>query len=95
VGAPGAYDYGPERCSWLTHQITNWIGDDGFLHKSKCQVRRHNPDGDALFIDGFVSRKFVEDGKYLAEIRQTAQTHRGELSATGSSIVELPRRAPG
>ena len=20
VGAPGAYDYGPERCSWLTHQ---------------------------------------------------------------------------
>jgi acyl dehydratase len=31
VGAPGAYDYGPERCSWLTHHVTNWIGDDGFL----------------------------------------------------------------
>ena len=29
VGAPGAYDYGPERCSWLTHQLTNWMGDDG------------------------------------------------------------------
>ena len=46
VGAPGAYDYGPERCSWLTHHITNWMGDDGFLQKSKCQIRRHNPDGD-------------------------------------------------
>jgi len=23
VGAPGAYDYGPERCSWLTHHMTN------------------------------------------------------------------------
>ena len=34
VGAPGAYDYGPERCSWLTHHITNWMGDDGFLRKS-------------------------------------------------------------
>jgi hypothetical protein len=94
VGAPGAYDYGPERCSWLTHQLTNWIGDDGFLRKSKCQVRRHNPDGDALFIDGFVSRKYVEDGKHLLEIRQTAQTHRGEMSANGSAIVELPARNP-
>src|SRR5438445_404864 len=23
VRAPGAYDYGPERCSWLTHHLTN------------------------------------------------------------------------
>ena len=55
VGAPGAYDYGPERCSWLTHHITNWMGDDGFLRKSKCQIRRHNPDGDVIFIDGTVT----------------------------------------
>ena len=92
VGAPGAYDYGPERCSWLTHQITNWMGDDGFLHKSKCQIRRHNPDGDVIFIDGTVTRKFVENGKHLVEIAQNAQTHRGEVSAHGSAIVELPSR---
>ena len=93
VGAPGAYDYGPERCSWLTHHLTNWMGDDGFLRKSKCQIRRHNPDGDVLFIDGAVSRKFVEDGKYLVEIIQTAVTHRDEPSATGAAIVELPCRS--
>jgi len=93
VGAPGAYDYGPERCSWLTHQITNWMGDDGFLHKSKCQIRRHNPDGDVLFIDGVVSRKFVEGAKHFVEIGQNAVTHRGEVSAHGSAIVELPSRA--
>lgn len=92
VGAPGAYDYGPERCSWLTHQLTNWMGDDGFLRKSKCQVRRHNPDGDVIFINGTVVRKFVEDGKHLVEISQQAETHRGELSATGAAVVELPSR---
>lgn len=92
VGAPGAYDYGPERCSWLTHQLTNWMGDDGFLRKSKCQIRRHNPDGDVVLIDATVSRKFVEDGKHLVEITQKAQTHRGELSASGAAIVELPTR---
>jgi acyl dehydratase len=90
VGAPGAYDYGPERCSWLTHQLTNWMGDDGFLRKSKCQIRRHNPDGDVIFINGTVVRKFVEGGKHLVEISQQAETHRGELSATGAAVVELP-----
>ncbi len=93
VGAPGAYDYGPERCSWLTHHITNWMGDDAFLRSSKCQIRRHNPDGDVIFIDGAVKRKFVEQGRHLVEIAQNAQTHRGELSATGVAIVELPTKA--
>lgn len=92
VGAPGAYDYGPERCSWLTHQLTNWIGDAGFLRKSKCQIRRHNPDGDAIFIDAVVTRKFIEDGKHLVEIQQKAVTFRDELSASGAAIVELPSR---
>ena len=93
VGAPGAYDYGPERCSWLTHQLTNWMGDDGFLRKSKCQIRRHNPDGDVIFINGAVTRKFVEDGRHLVEISQKAETHRGELSASGVAIVQLPSRS--
>lgn len=92
VGAPGAYDYGPERCSWLTHQITNWMSDAAFLRQSKCQIRRHNPDGDVLFIDATVIRKFEADGRRLVEIAQRAETHRGEASALGSAIVELPTR---
>lgn len=94
VGAPGAYDYGPERCSWLTHHITNWMGDDGFLRQSKCQIRRHNPDGDVLFIDGVVTRKYIEGDRHLVEIQQRAVTHRDELSATGVAIAELPSRSP-
>lgn len=92
VGAPGAYDYGPERCSWLTHHVTNWMGDDGFLRKASCQIRRHNPDGDVIVIDGTVTRKFEENGKKLVEISQKAITHRDETSATGTAIVELPTR---
>ncbi len=92
VGTPGAYDYGPERCSWLTHHLTNWMGDDGFLHKAKCQIRRHNPDGDVIFIDGTVTRKYEEDGKHYVEISQRAETHRGELSASGAAVVQLPSR---
>jgi acyl dehydratase len=92
VGAPGAYDYGPERCSWLTHHLTNWMGDDGFLRKASCKIRRHNSEGDMLFIDGKVTRKFQQDGRGLVEIEQAAHNQDGELSILGSGVVELPSR---
>lgn len=92
VGAPGAYDYGPERASWLTHHATNWMGDDGFLEKSKCQVRRHNPEGDIIVIRGEVTRKFTDGDRHLVEIAHRAEQQDGELSAMGSSIVALPKR---
>ncbi len=93
VGVPGAYDYGPERCSWLTHHLTNWMGDSGFLRRSDCQIRRHNPDGDIVLINGSVVRKFEEHGRRLVEIQQQATTHRGEMSAIGSAVVELPSQS--
>jgi hypothetical protein len=92
VGAPGAYDYGPERCSWLTHHLTNWMGDDGFLRRAECKVRRHNPEGDLLFIKGRVARKFVENGRHLVEIAQEGRNQDDEQSVVGSGIVELPSR---
>ncbi len=92
VGAPGAYDYGPERCSWLTHHLTNWMGDDGFLRAASCKIRRHNPEGDLLFIDGKVVRKYVEDERHLVAIEQSAHNQDGELSVLGSGVVELPSK---
>ena len=92
VGVPGAYDYGPERCSWLTHQLTNWMGDAGFLQHGHCEIRRHNPVGDTLFIRGRVIRKFEEDGRRCVEIEQRAENQDGELSVHGGGVVRLPSR---
>lgn len=92
VGAPGAYDYGPERCSWLTHHLTNWMGDDGMLRRATSKIRRHNPEGDALFISGHVTGKFEEDGRHLVEIAQEAKNQDGELSIVGTGLVELPTK---
>ncbi|MBV7486243.1 MaoC family dehydratase N-terminal domain-containing protein [Bordetella sp. BOR01] len=92
VGAPGAYDYGPERASWLTHHLTNWMGDDGFLRQAQCKIRRHNPEGDMLFIKGKVVGKYVEEGRHLVRIEQEARNQHDELSVVGSGVVELPSR---
>jgi acyl dehydratase len=90
VGAPGAYDYGPERNSWMTHHLTNWMGDDGFLYKASCKIRRHNPQGDMLFINGKVKRKYIENQRHLVEIEQVARNQDGELSVLASGVVQLP-----
>jgi len=45
-----------------------------------------------ILIDGSVIRKFVENGEHYVEIQQCAETHRGELSAMGTAIAELPSR---
>jgi len=92
VGAPGAYDYGPERCSWLTHHLTNWMGDDGFLRQASCKIRRHNPEGDTLFFNGTVVLKYIADGRHLVEISQEARNQTDEVSVLGTGVVELPVR---
>ena len=90
VGVPGAYDYGPERVSWLGHLMTNWIGDDGFLSRLDVQVRRHNLLGDTTWCHGRV----VEKTRVGAEGRLTcevwAENQRGESTAQGTAAVRLP-----
>ena len=92
VGAPAAYDYGPERCSWMTHHLTNWMGDDGFLVASKTEIRRHNPAGDTLFITGEVTGKSDADGQALIEIAHRGVNQDDELSIRGTATVRLPTR---
>ena len=92
VGAPGAYDYGPERSSWLMHQMTNWMGDEGFLRQADCKIRRHNPAGDMLFIKAKVTKKYKEGDRHLVAITQEAHNQNNELSVLGSCIVQLPTR---
>jgi acyl dehydratase len=93
VGTPGAYDYGPERFSWLTHHLTNWIGDDGFLVKHKGQIRHHNIAGDWIKINGVIVDKSRDaEGRGLVTIEQRATNQHGDTSAIGSGVVRLPSR---
>jgi acyl dehydratase len=94
IGTPAAYDYGPERCSWLTHHVTNWMGDDGFLRRHQSQIRHHNIVGDWIIISGTVTAKGVDDaGHAFVDIEQEARNQHGDLSARGTATVWLPTRS--
>jgi acyl dehydratase len=92
VGTPAAYDYGPERCSWMSHQLTDWMGDSGFLRHLEVKIRRHNPVGDTLYLNGEVTRTLEEGGAHYAEIAQKATNQDGALSVLATGTVRLPSR---
>lgn len=95
VGVPAAYDYGPERVSWLINLLTNWMGDDGSLLSLDAQVRRFNLLGDTTYIHGRVTRKWIEgdgDRSHRVECSLWAEDQRGEVTAKATGVVALPSR---
>ena len=58
----------------------------------ELQAPPAQPGRRPLFIDGKVTGKRVEGGRYLVEIAQEARNQDGELSVVGTGLVALPSR---
>jgi acyl dehydratase len=95
VGMGGAYDIGPQRISWGAQLVTDWMGDDAFLHALAASVRRPNLIGDTTWWKGTVTGKDVVDGHHLAHLELRAENQRGETTAKGTATVVLPSREHG
>ncbi len=92
LGLPGAYDLGPERCSWLIQVVTDWMGDNGFLTMIDVQYRKFNYMGDVTWIRGEVTEKTERAGKGYVRCAIECANHRDEVTAKGVAEAELPRR---
>ena len=90
VGVPGAYDYGPERVSWMGHVVTDWMGDHGVMRALDVQVRRHNVIGELVTCEGKVNEVDAESGTVRLDLWATNQD--GHESARGTAEVVLPSR---
>jgi acyl dehydratase len=95
VGMGGAYDIGPQRISWGGHMLTDWMGDDGFLHKLSVQVRRPNLVGDTTWWKGTVTGKREVRGYHLVDVDVHTEDQLGQRSAEGTATVVLPSRDGG
>jgi acyl dehydratase len=92
LGVPAAYDYGPERISWLASLCTYWCGDDGWLKRLNVRVKRFNFAGDLTTLEGRVTSKSVDEaGIGIVEAEVWARDQRGVDTATGTARIELPR----
>ena len=77
----------------LSHHLTNGRGCGACLSHHTCRIRRHSPEGDVRYINGEVSKKFVDDqGRHCVEISQKAIQQDDALSIQGTGVVVLPSR---
>jgi hypothetical protein len=90
LGLATSYDYGAMREIWLTHAITDWMGDDAWLYLMRCEHRKFNYIGDTTWINGSVVGKRVEDGHYLVDLDLVCTNQRGETTTPGTATVILP-----
>jgi acyl dehydratase len=95
VGMGGVYDIGPQRIAWAQHMLTNWAGDDGFIHRLFVSVRQPNLQGDTLWWRGTVTAVRMEGQVGMVDLDVVATNQRGEVSALGTASVALPTREFG
>lgn len=94
MGLPYSYDVGTQRHSWQIHLLTNWIGDAGWLKKSKAEYRRFVHLSDVVRLTGKVVKKYVDgDGEYCVDIQTHGLNQRGEDTMPGTATVALPSRS--
>ncbi len=92
-GAQIAYDVGIQRTCWQIHQLTNWMGDQGFLKRTHGQYRSHVYLSDVLRLGGTITEKLVDEaGDHVVKVETWAYNQRGQQVMPGSATVALPTR---
>ncbi|MFE9320877.1 hypothetical protein ACIHDR_13615 [Nocardia sp. NPDC052278] len=92
LGLPNSYDYGGMRETWLCHLLTDWVGDDGWLWKLRCEHRKFNYIGDTTWVRGTVVDKRQVDGRNEIHLEVRCENQRGEITTPGTAVVLLPAR---
>jgi acyl dehydratase len=96
AGNPGIYDYGRMRETWLIHLCTDWMGDDAWLWKLDCELRRFNYVGDTHWMHGRIVRKHLADaGRPAVDVDVWGVNQRGEVTTPGHATILLPSREHG
>ncbi|MCU1692384.1 MAG: hypothetical protein JWM64_1475 [Frankiales bacterium] len=92
LGLPTSYDYGGMRETWLCHAVTDWMGDDAWLWKLRCEHRKFNYVGDTTWVRGTVVDKVQVDGRSQVHLELRCENQRGQTTTPGTAVVLLPTR---
>jgi hypothetical protein len=94
-GITRLHDAGAQRNAWRNMVFTNWIGDDGFLWKSRAELRGFNQEGDIAWCKAKVTQKYVNKGRHCVDLDCWCENQRHEITMPGTGTVILPSREHG
>jgi acyl dehydratase len=92
MGSPLPLDVGFQRVCWLSHLMTNWMGDTGFLRRLSARLTGLVCFGDTNWCRGRVVRKWRAGDENLVEAEVWCRNQRQEITATGQAVMALPAR---
>lgn len=95
IGLPAPYDYGQMRSLWMSHLLTNWMGDDAWLWKMSNRLNAFNFLGDTHIFSGQVTEKAHGPAGGSVDITVKGTNQRGEDTVTGTATIMLPSRKNG
>jgi len=96
VGVQRAYDIGPMRYVFVCHYLTNFAGDDAFIHLLRYELRAFNYVGDVTWMKGRITA--VRDDPVLGpliEIEVTGTNQRGQENITATATILVASRTKG
>jgi acyl dehydratase len=91
AGNDRVFAMGMMSAGFLSHMITDWVGD-GNLRKYQVRFGRQVWPGDTITCKGRITRKYTEGGKNYMEAEVFAENQRAEKVITGTIMAEVPRR---
>ena len=97
VGVRMMYDIGPVRQMHISHYLTNYAGDDGWIYRIRYEFRRFNYMGDVTWLTGSVTDVRVDEvlGP-LVELSIVGTNQRGSenIRATATILVASRKYGP-
>lgn len=78
----GRFKYG-----LLGELITNWLGYKGYIKKIYCEYRGMDFPDKELIGKGTVTRKWIENGKEMAELKIWVENEDGKKTTPGRATV--------
>lgn len=97
VGVGMMYDIGPVRQFHVSNYLTNYCGDDAWIHRIKFEFRRFNYMGDVTWLTGEITGKRMDEvlGPVIEiEMRGTNQRGSDNIRADATVLVASREHGP-
>ena len=96
VGVRMMYDIGPVRQFHVSNYLTNFAGDDAWIHRIRFEFRRFNYIGDVTWMTGEITEvRNDEQLGPLMEVTLRGTNQRGSDNIRADATVLLPSRQLG
>jgi acyl dehydratase len=91
-GFPSGYDFGCQRISWISHLLTDWMGDDAFLFEMDTRLLKPNFLNDISWVKGEVVAVEHEPEPHVVVVC-SVMNQLEEVTASARARIKLPSKA--